>query len=203
MIYDKILQLWPLAILAIIWLIIRFIKLDEEVIHKYLSDIPQTPPAQYPWDDVSWDADGVSHDHYLKKGEGPDHVMRGSFIDDMGDGTYARIVAENPEPISKMVIVRRRWSDADENHLLLLALDDIDTDVIAEELGRTPSAVYNKAAELGISLKQGLLHEEAKDCEAVDDSSIEVKLHEKHSEKLSDKEGKKRKRNLSMRKMWS
>ncbi|KJZ03096.1 hypothetical protein TW86_22850 [Halomonas sp. S2151] len=45
------------------------------------------------------------------------------------------------------------WSEADKKTLKELAAQNTPTRIIGLKLGRTESSVYNKAAELGISLK--------------------------------------------------
>lgn len=47
----------------------------------------------------------------------------------------------------------KEWTNFDIQRLRQLAKQNLDTDLIAAQLGRTVSAIYNKAAELGITLK--------------------------------------------------
>lgn len=47
----------------------------------------------------------------------------------------------------------REWSNSDVQKLRQMAKQNVDTDVIAKNLQRTKSAVYNKASEIDVSLK--------------------------------------------------
>lgn len=47
----------------------------------------------------------------------------------------------------------REWTNADVQKLKQMARNNTDTDDIAKSLGRTKSAVYNKASEVDVSLK--------------------------------------------------
>ncbi|MBN1882481.1 MAG: hypothetical protein JW885_09935 [Deltaproteobacteria bacterium] len=46
-----------------------------------------------------------------------------------------------------------KWEKGDEKKLKRMANSNVPTKVIAKELGRTEQAIYNKASELGVSLK--------------------------------------------------
>jgi len=48
---------------------------------------------------------------------------------------------------------RKRWTPSDESKLKKLAKSNTPTGVIGLKLGRTESAVYNKASELDVNLK--------------------------------------------------
>ena len=74
--------------LIIIGLILSIFLLIEvfttkEIIEKHFTDIPESPPAPYPWDDIPWDCDGVDH-----LGDGSARIL------DMKDGTYACVRPE-------------------------------------------------------------------------------------------------------------
>jgi hypothetical protein len=47
----------------------------------------------------------------------------------------------------------KEWTNFEIQRLIQLAKQNHDTDFIAAQLGRTVSAIYNKASELGITLK--------------------------------------------------
>lgn len=47
----------------------------------------------------------------------------------------------------------KAWSNSDESRLSKLASQNTPTRVIGLKLGRTEGAVYNKASDLGVSLK--------------------------------------------------
>ncbi|TXR49557.1 hypothetical protein [Phyllobacterium endophyticum] len=47
----------------------------------------------------------------------------------------------------------RAWTEAQEKHLKELAKENTPTRVMGVKLGRTPSSIYKKASELGVSLK--------------------------------------------------
>lgn len=47
---------------------------------------------------------------------------------------------------------RERWTPAQDRQLRRDARQDMDTDDIAKDLGRTKNAIYDRASELGISL---------------------------------------------------
>ena len=46
-----------------------------------------------------------------------------------------------------------KWTREEENLLAKLAKDNVDTTIIAKKLGKSESSIYNKASELGITLK--------------------------------------------------
>jgi hypothetical protein len=55
-------------------------------------------------------------------------------------------MAKPPENYNKA------WTEAQEGHLKELAKERTPTRVIGQKLGRTPSSIYKKASELGVTL---------------------------------------------------